>query len=102
MAEAAKNITPPNSAYQFEVSWRGFSGDRALQTHLLKATSPSALPQVLKNALSVPILIDIIKCVASFFIDDMDLAVKYLENLTKVPRFGSLECLAPSTIDVFP
>uniref|UniRef100_A0A6N2LCN2 RNA-polymerase II-associated protein 3-like C-terminal domain-containing protein n=1 Tax=Salix viminalis TaxID=40686 RepID=A0A6N2LCN2_SALVM len=36
MAEAAKNITPPNSAYQFEVSWRGFSGDRALQTHLLK------------------------------------------------------------------
>uniref|UniRef100_A0A6N2L912 Uncharacterized protein n=1 Tax=Salix viminalis TaxID=40686 RepID=A0A6N2L912_SALVM len=45
MAEAAKNITPPNSAYQFEVSWRGFSGDRALQTHLLKATSPSALPQ---------------------------------------------------------
>jgi hypothetical protein len=36
MAEAAKNITPPNSAYQFEVSWRGFSGDRALQAHLLK------------------------------------------------------------------
>ncbi|KAJ6354228.1 hypothetical protein OIU76_003137 [Salix suchowensis] len=67
MAEAAKNITPPNSAYQFEVSWRGFSGDRALQTHLLKVTSPSALPQIFKNALSVPILIDIIKCVASFF-----------------------------------
>jgi hypothetical protein len=36
MAEAAKNITPPNSAYQFEVSWQGFSGDRALQAHLLK------------------------------------------------------------------
>ncbi|KAG5244706.1 RNA polymerase II-associated protein [Salix suchowensis] len=90
MAEAAKNITPPNSAYQFEVSWRGFSGDRALQTHLLKVTSPSALPQIFKNALSVPILIDIIKCVASFFIDDMDLAVKYLDNLTKVPRFDVL------------
>ncbi|GKG03385.1 hypothetical protein Tco_0311021, partial [Tanacetum coccineum] len=27
-AEAAKNIAPPTSAYQFEVSWRGFSGDR--------------------------------------------------------------------------
>ncbi|KAG6774965.1 hypothetical protein POTOM_018383 [Populus tomentosa] len=98
MAEAAKNITPPNSAYQFEVSWRGFSGDRALQAHLLKVTSPSALPQIFKNALSVPILIDIIKCVASFFIDDMDLAVKYLENLTKVPRFDMLiMCL--SSID---
>ncbi|KAB5556127.1 hypothetical protein DKX38_007036 [Salix brachista] len=97
MAEAAKNITPPNSAYQFEVSWRGFSGDRALQTHLLKVTSPSALPQIFKNVLSVPILIDITKCVASFFIDDMDLAVKYLENLTKVPRFGVLIMCLSST-----
>uniref|UniRef100_A0A6N2L1R1 RNA-polymerase II-associated protein 3-like C-terminal domain-containing protein n=1 Tax=Salix viminalis TaxID=40686 RepID=A0A6N2L1R1_SALVM len=100
MAEAAKNITPPNTAYQFEVSWRGFSGDRALQTHLLKATSPSALPQIFKNALSVPILNDIIKRVASFFIDDMDLAVKYLENLTKVPRFGVLIMCLSSTSGV--
>ncbi|KAI5587132.1 hypothetical protein POPTR_005G014100v4 [Populus trichocarpa] len=97
MAEAAKNITPPNSAYQFEVSWQGFSGDRALQAHLLKVTSPSALPQIFKNALSVPILIDIIKCVASFFIDDMVLAVKYLENLTKVPRFDMLIMCLSST-----
>ncbi|XP_011023787.1 PREDICTED: RNA polymerase II-associated protein 3 isoform X3 [Populus euphratica] len=97
MAEAAKNITPPNSAYQFEVSWRGFSGDRALQAHLLKVTTPSALPQIFKNALSVTILIDIIKCVFSFFINDMDLAVKYLENLTKVPRFDILIMCLPST-----
>ncbi|KAL3356266.1 hypothetical protein AABB24_017117 [Solanum stoloniferum] len=34
--EAAKNIAAPNSAYQFEVSWRGISGDRNLQTQLLK------------------------------------------------------------------
>lgn len=34
--EAAKNIVPPNSAYQFEVSWRGLSGDRNLQSRLLK------------------------------------------------------------------
>lgn len=34
--EAAKNIVPPNSAYQFEISWRGLSGDRNLQSHLLK------------------------------------------------------------------
>lgn len=34
--EAAKNITTPNSAYQFEVSWRGLSGDPTLQAGLLK------------------------------------------------------------------
>ena len=37
--EAAKNIAAPNSAYQFEVSWRGLSGDRNLQTQLLKVLS---------------------------------------------------------------
>ncbi|KAL8166340.1 LOW QUALITY PROTEIN: hypothetical protein V2J09_007839 [Rumex salicifolius] len=36
MTEAAKNISPPTSAYQFEVSWKGFCGDRSLQTQLLK------------------------------------------------------------------
>jgi len=36
MAEAAKDITPPTTAYQFEVSWRAFSGDLALQALLLK------------------------------------------------------------------
>lgn len=36
MAEAAKNISPPKTAYQFEVSWRGLSGDNALQATFLK------------------------------------------------------------------
>lgn len=36
MNGTAKNITPPTSAYQFEVSWRGLSGNRALQASLLK------------------------------------------------------------------
>ncbi|XP_007205290.1 RNA polymerase II-associated protein 3 isoform X3 [Prunus persica] len=89
-AVAAEKIKPPNSAYQFEVSWRGFSGDNARQTSLLKAISPSALPQIFKNALTVPILLDIIKCVATFFVEEMDLAVNYLENLTRVPRFDTL------------
>uniref|UniRef100_A0A5B6ZSD9 Putative RNA polymerase II-associated protein 3 isoform X1 n=1 Tax=Davidia involucrata TaxID=16924 RepID=A0A5B6ZSD9_DAVIN len=94
-AEAAKNITPPNSAYQFEVSWRGLSGDCELQARLLKAISPVILPQIFKNALSAPILIDIIKCIATFFSEEMDLAVKYLENLTKVARFDMIiMCLA--------
>ncbi|XP_022745737.1 RNA polymerase II-associated protein 3 isoform X13 [Durio zibethinus] len=90
MAEAAKNISSPNTAYQFEVSWRALSGDRALQAHLLKVTSPSALPQIFKNALSASMLVDIVKCVATFFREDVDLAIKYLENLTKVPRFDML------------
>ncbi|PQQ12788.1 RNA polymerase II-associated protein 3 isoform X5 [Prunus yedoensis var. nudiflora] len=89
-AVAAEKITPPNSAYQFEVSLRGFFGDNARQTSLLKAISPSALPQIFKNALTVPILLDIIKCVATFFVEKMDLAVNCLENLTKVPRFDTL------------
>ncbi|CAL2249948.1 unnamed protein product [Prunus armeniaca] len=88
-AVAAEKITPPNSAYQFEVSWR-FSGDNARRTSLLKAISPSALPQIFKNSLTVPILLDIIKCAATFFVEEMDLAVNYLENLTRVPRFDTL------------
>ncbi|CAL8130737.1 unnamed protein product [Prunus armeniaca] len=82
-AVAAEKITPPNSAYQFEVSWRGLSGDNARQTSLLKAISPGALPQIFKNALTVPILLDIIN-------EEMDLAVNYLDNLTRVPRFDTL------------
>ncbi|TYG49882.1 hypothetical protein ES288_D10G129900v1 [Gossypium darwinii] len=67
MAEAAKSISPPNTAYQFEVSCRALSGDRSLQAHLLKVTSPSALPQIFKNAMSASMLVDIVKCVATFF-----------------------------------
>ncbi|KAF5946887.1 hypothetical protein HYC85_017115 [Camellia sinensis] len=85
--EAAKNITPPNSAYQFEVSWRGLAGDHTLQARLLKVTSPVALPQIFKNALSAPILIEIIRCIVTFFCEEMDLAVKYLENLAKEDKF---------------
>ncbi|KAD4179519.1 hypothetical protein E3N88_28110 [Mikania micrantha] len=96
-AEAAKNIIPPTSAYQFEASWRGFFGDPTLQACLLKATNPVALPQIFKNALSASILIDIIRCVATFFNDETELAVKYLENLPKVSRFNTIiMCLSPA------
>ncbi|XP_021282200.1 RNA polymerase II-associated protein 3 isoform X2 [Herrania umbratica] len=97
MADAAKNISPPNTAYQFEVSWRALSSDRALQAHFLKVTSPSALPKIFKNALSASMLVDIIKCVASFFREEVDLAIKYLENLSKVPRFDMLIMCLSST-----
>ncbi|XP_027107950.1 uncharacterized protein [Coffea arabica] len=89
-AEAAKIIAPPNSAYQFEVSWRGLSGDRSLQAQLLKATPPTSLPQIFKNALSASLLMDILGCIATFFVEDVDLAVKFLENLTKIPRFDMI------------
>jgi len=36
MTEASKNIKTPKSAYEFENSWRSFSGDSALQSQLLK------------------------------------------------------------------
>ncbi|CAM8931196.1 unnamed protein product [Rhodiola kirilowii] len=85
--EAAQNITSPTSAYQFEATWRGFSGDHALQARLLKATSPSALPQLFKNALTSTMLVEIIKCLATIFNEEMELTVQYLENLTKVSRF---------------
>lgn len=96
MAEAAKNITPPTTAYQFEVSWRGFSGDLALQACLLKAMSPHELPKIFKNALSSTLLVEIIKCVSSFFAEDMDLVVSYMDNLTKVPRFDVIVMCLPS------
>ncbi|XP_021734451.1 RNA polymerase II-associated protein 3-like isoform X2 [Chenopodium quinoa] len=95
--EAAKKISTPNSAYQFEVTWRGFCGDRSLQAQLLKVTQPDALPQIFKNALTAPLLIDIVKCIATFFIEETELAVKYLENLTRIPRFDMIiMCLSPA------
>jgi hypothetical protein len=36
MTEASKNIKTPKSAYEFENSWRSFSGDSALRSQLLK------------------------------------------------------------------
>lgn len=38
--DTSQNIVPPNSAYQFEVTWRGFSGNRTLEAQLLKVWSP--------------------------------------------------------------
>ncbi|KAK9949844.1 hypothetical protein M0R45_005355 [Rubus argutus] len=71
------------------------SGDRALQAKLLKAISPSALPQIFKNASTVGILV----VCDNLFLgnDEMDLAVNILENLTEVPRFDTLIMFLSST-----
>ncbi|XP_073143736.1 uncharacterized protein [Henckelia pumila] len=96
-SEAAKNIVPPSSAFEFEVSWRGLSGDLELQTSLLKAISPTTLPGIFKNALSSSVLVDIIRCIATFFMEDMALGVDYLLNLTKIPRFDMVVMCLSST-----
>ncbi|KAK9735766.1 hypothetical protein RND81_04G226300 [Saponaria officinalis] len=95
--EAAKNIVAPTSAYQFEVSWKGFSGDRYLQSRLLKVTPPDALPEIFKNALIAPLLVDIVNCLSTIFTEEMELVVKYLENFTRVPRFGMIIMCLPSS-----
>ncbi|EPS65294.1 hypothetical protein M569_09478, partial [Genlisea aurea] len=85
--EAAKNIVPPTSAYQFEVDWRRLSGDRNAQARLLKVTSPSALPGIFKSSLSASLLVDIIRCIGMFFSEDTALGIEYLRNLIEIPRF---------------
>ncbi|XP_073113743.1 uncharacterized protein [Elaeis guineensis] len=97
MATAGKSITTPRTAYEFEVSWRALSDDCALQMQLLKTIPPPTLPQIFKNALSVPILIDIIKCTTTFFKEDTELAVNILDNLAKVPRFDMIVMCLSST-----
>ncbi|XP_068659344.1 uncharacterized protein [Aristolochia californica] len=90
MSASPENITAPKSAYQFEVSWRRFSDNPALQADLLKTIPPETLPQLFKNALSAPILVDIVKCIATFFMEDMELAVRFLECMVQVPRFDMI------------
>lgn len=87
MASTVKSVKTPKTAYDFEVSWRALSDDAAQQIQLLKSIPPASLPEIFKNALSAPFLIDIVKCSASIFRDDAALAVSILENLARVPRF---------------
>ncbi|CAN6469059.1 unnamed protein product [Victoria cruziana] len=90
MESAAKTITTPKTAYQFEALWRGLSDNRVQQTRLLKTIEPEILPQLFKNALSAQILMDMVKCIATFFTEDTGLAVSMLDNLSKVARFDMI------------
>lgn len=93
MASTVKSVKTPKTAYDFEVSWRALSDDTAKQIQLLKvyfqppafftghivlcvisclfvfkqSIPPASLPEIFKNALSAPFLIDIVKCAASIF-----------------------------------
>lgn len=95
MASTVKSVKIPKTAYDFEVSWRALSDDTAQQIQLLKvyfqlflfyraiayqillsnflsmfckqSIPPASLPEIFKNALSAPFLVDIVKCSASIF-----------------------------------
>ena len=95
MTSTVKSVKIPKTAYDFEVSWRALSDDTAQQIQLLKvyfhlflfyrtvayqillsnflpmfckqSIPPASLPEIFKNALSAPFLIDIVKCSASIF-----------------------------------
>uniref|UniRef100_A0A7N2L5I6 RNA-polymerase II-associated protein 3-like C-terminal domain-containing protein n=1 Tax=Quercus lobata TaxID=97700 RepID=A0A7N2L5I6_QUELO len=95
-AEAAKNITPPKSAYQFDASLRRLSNDRALQARLLKAVSPTALSQIQKCFVCFPTMLNAL-VLYTFGSEEMDLAIKYVENLTNASRFDLLIMCLSST-----
>lgn len=96
MSSTVKSVKTPKTAYDFEVSWRAISDNLTQQIQLLKSIPPEKLPEIFKNALSSAFLIDIVKCTASIFRDDAELAVSILENLAKVSRFDLIiMCLSP-------
>jgi tetratricopeptide (TPR) repeat protein len=91
----AKKMTAPKTAYEFEATWKIFSGDLFAQTELLKIIAPTSLPKIFKDVLSAPLLMDIIRCVEHFFMENADFAVQFLENLTKIGRFDmTIMCLS--------
>ncbi|KAL2254184.1 UNVERIFIED_CONTAM: Mitochondrial import receptor subunit TOM70 [Sesamum indicum] len=88
-AEFALRLEPQNQEIKKQYA--------ELKSLLQKVTSPTALPGIFKNALSASILVDVIRCIATFFTEDMALGVEYLQNLAKIPRFDMIiMCLSPS------
>lgn len=91
----AKKMTAPKTAYEFEATWKIFSGDLSAQAEMLKIIAPTSLPKIFKDAVSAPLLMDIIRCVEHFFRENVDFSVQFLENLTKIGRFDmTIMCLS--------
>lgn len=72
MAEVSKNIKAPKSAYEFENSWRSFSGDRALQTQLLKVWNSTCKTYLLNPQIIVPLIwfVNVLGHVSELFTSD--------------------------------
>lgn len=95
VSAVARKMTAPKTAYEFEATWKIFSGDLSAQAELLKIIDPTSLPKIFKDALSASLLMDIIRCVEHFFMENADFAVQFLENLTKICRFDmTIMCLS--------
>lgn len=95
VSAVARKMTAPKTAYEFEATWKIFSGDLSAQAELLKIIDPTSLPKIFKDALSALLLMDIIRCVEHFFMENSDFAVQFLENLTKICRFDmTIMCLS--------
>eukprot|EP00252_Welwitschia_mirabilis_P021766 TRINITY_DN5681_c0_g1_i3.p1 TRINITY_DN5681_c0_g1~~TRINITY_DN5681_c0_g1_i3.p1 ORF type:complete len:472 (+),score=127.61 TRINITY_DN5681_c0_g1_i3:280-1695(+) len=91
----ARKLTAPKTAYEFEALWKGFQGEHSAQIELIKVMDPTSLPKVFKEALSAPLLLDIIRCIKHIFIENMNSGIQYLESLTKVARFDmTIMCLS--------
>lgn len=95
VSAVAKKMTVPKTAYEFEAMSKILSGDLSAQAEMLKIIAPTSLPKIFKDAISAPLLMDIIRCVAHFFRENVDFAVQFLENLTKIGRFDmTIMCLS--------
>lgn len=95
VSAVAKKMTAPKTAYEFEATWKIFSGDLSAQAEMLKIIAPTSLPKIFKDAVSAPLLMDIIRCVEHFFRENVDFSVQFLENLTKIGRFDmTIMCLS--------
>jgi predicted glycosyltransferase len=60
-AGLGKNLVSPKTSYEFEAVWKGLSGNRSSQAHLLKIMDPLSLPKLFKDSLGAPLLMEIIQ-----------------------------------------
>eukprot|EP00850_Spirogloea_muscicola_P013206 SM000088S23747 [mRNA] locus=s88:577657:580624:+ [translate_table: standard] len=89
------NLAPPRTAYEFEVRWKGLHGDRIAQAKLLHTVEAASLPSLFKDALSAPLLVDIIKVLAACFIpSEAEYTADVLESIARAKRFNmTVMCL---------
>ncbi|CAK9881779.1 unnamed protein product [Sphagnum jensenii] len=87
-AGLGKNLVSPKTSYEFEAVWKGLSGNRSSQAHLLKIMDPLSLPKLFKDSLGAPLLMEIIQSLPLLLQDNAGLVVNILENLSKVGRFS--------------
>ena len=96
-ARPAGALRPPRTGVEFERAWRGLRGDAARQAQYLLLLQPSALPAVLRQALTPPLLAAMAGSLLGLLAtggapspqreQEQKAAVALLEGLPTVPRF---------------